>query len=149
MHEHTPVLRLSGRPDADRGALDDWLDDDVVVDFPSLDRAVARMRGPFVAGADGAVAVSCEITLSAAEARRPQRVAVDLPVRSTCERCHGRGGSWDRRCSQCDGAGSHIARRPVHVALPAAVADGAEFRFTVGGDDARAVVRVRVSVVGA
>lgn len=146
MHEHTPVLRLPGRPGDVRGRPDEGFDDDVV-DFPSMGRAVERMRLPFVAGVDGTMAVSCEITMSAAEARRPQRVALDLPVRSTCRVCGGRGGSWDERCRLCDGSGHHVLRRPVHVALPAAVADGAEFRLAVDDDDARALVHVRVSVI--
>lgn len=146
MHENAPVLRRPANFDEPPGHLAEWLADEVVVDFPSIGRAVERMRRPFVARPDTMPAVSCEVRLSAAEALRPQWLAVDVPVRSECHACGGRGGGWRECCPRCGGSGSHVDRRPVRFALPAAVADGDEFRFALPADDARGALHVRVSV---
>lgn len=105
--------------------------DEVVIDFPSVAPAVERMRRPFVE-AERRTPLSARISLSARQAIDGVTVPLDVPVRSTCRCCGGRGETWAERCSRCDGTGTELLRHHVHVSVPAGVEDGARFRFSVG-----------------
>ena len=60
-------------------------------------------------------------------------VAVELPVRRTCERCGGRGEAWDEPCVPCGGAGHTEERRDITIALPRGLADGDRLLVRLGG----------------
>jgi hypothetical protein len=104
--------------------------DEVGIDFPSMVPAVDRIRDAFVAD-ERPAPFSAAIELSSREAREGIRLPVDVPVRSLCRHCGGRGESWSELCPQCDGRGFELLRHRLQVAFPAGVLDGACFRFTV------------------
>ena len=106
----------------------DCFADEVVIDFPSVARAVERMRRPFV---DAEEAVPAEVRLTPREAVDGAVVPVEAPVRCVCPACGGRGESWPEACARCAGSGVEIRRHRVQVVLPAHLPDGARFHFTV------------------
>jgi DnaJ-class molecular chaperone len=71
--------------------------------------------------------------LSHREAIDGVTVPLDVPVRSTCPLCGGRGESWMESCRGCGGTGAWQLPHRVRLSLPAGVADGARFRFTITG----------------
>jgi hypothetical protein len=81
--------------------------DEVAIDFPSIDEAVDRDA------AAGAV------------------LPLEVAVRCVCRQCGGRGESWAEHCAGCAGTGAEYLQHQVQVSLPAGVADGARFHFTV------------------
>jgi len=104
--------------------------DEVAIDFPSVDLALARIRRAFLAE-ERPTKLSTTIRLSGHEARTGATVPVDVPVYSMCRHCGGRGESWTEPCSQCEGSGAELMRQPMHVTLPPGVPDGARFQFSV------------------
>jgi DnaJ-class molecular chaperone len=106
----------------------DFFSDDVVINFPSLARAIERMRRPFVER-DKVVMALVHLTLR--EAEDGAIVPVDAPVRRLCRSCRGHGETWTEICHCCEGSGTEIGHHRVQVALPASLADGARFYFTV------------------
>lgn len=104
--------------------------DEVVIDFPSVASAVERMRRSFVEP-DRRRPLSARISLSARQALGGVTVPLDVPVRSTCRSCGGRGETWAEPCAPCAGSGTELLHHHVHVSVPAGVEDGARFRFTV------------------
>jgi hypothetical protein len=124
--------------------------DEIAIDFPSVGLAVERMRDGFLGDGDpdGVDAVvKTEVLLSSREAYFcGSLVPVDVPVRTLCPTCGGRGETWAEPCARCDGSGESIVHHLVRVALPRGVADGATFRFRVSSAHAPSV-RVEVRVV--
>jgi hypothetical protein len=121
--------------------------DEIAIDFPSVGNVVDRMRDRFLGEADGADTLSAEVCLSAWEASRGRVVPLDIPLRTTCARCGGRGETWTERCADCAGTGESVFRRSVRLSLPAGVADGARFRFRLTSPDTSSVrVEVRVAI---
>ncbi len=104
--------------------------DEVVIDFPSVAPVVERMRRSFTEP-DRRVPLRARISLSARQALDGVTVPLDVPVRTTCRRCGGRGETWADPCAPCAGTGSEVLRHHVHVSVPAGVGDGARFRFSV------------------
>jgi hypothetical protein len=104
--------------------------DDVVIDFPSVAPAVDRIRRSFLAE-DRPATFSAAIQLSRREAIAGATVPLEVPVRCVCSRCGGRGESWAESCARCRGQGMELLRHLLHVTVPAGVADGACFTFTV------------------
>ena len=104
--------------------------DEVAIDFPSVDVALARIRRAFLAD-ERPTQVRTTVRLSDREARSGATVPLDVPVRCTCRRCGGRGESWTEPCSQCDGSGAELLHQPLHVTIPAGVPNGARFQFSV------------------
>ena len=104
--------------------------DEVVIDFPSVADAVDRMRSAFL-GDESATALSAAIRLSVREARNGAMIPLEVPVRSTCHQCGGRGETWAEPCGQCQGSGTELRRHQLQVAVPAGVLDGMCFNFTV------------------
>ena len=104
--------------------------DEVAIDFPSVDVALARIRRAFLAD-ERPTQLSTTVRLSDREARTGATVPLDVPVRCTCRQCGGRGESWTEPCPQCDGSGAELLRQPLHVTIPAGVPDGARFQFSV------------------
>lgn len=122
--------------------------DEIAIDFPSISEVVERIRRAFV-GFDEVEdeALRAEILLSRREASDGVTVPLDVPVRSTCPLCGGRGESWMETCRGCRGTGDwHLPHR-VRLSVPAGVADGTRFRFTISAPDTPPThIEVRVAV---
>jgi len=120
--------------------------DEVVIDFPSVAQAVEKMRSAFVEG-DRTEPLSARISLSMRQASDGIAVPLDVPVRTTCRACGGRGETWSEPCAPCESTGTEILRHHVTVCVPAGVADGACFRFSVATrHDPPTRVELRVAV---
>ncbi|HJL15783.1 MAG TPA: DnaJ C-terminal domain-containing protein [Sandaracinaceae bacterium LLY-WYZ-13_1] len=52
---------------------------------------------------------------------------------TTCNGCHGRGGSWDRPCDLCDGTAGEMHRTSLRVRVPPGVTDGQALRLRGAG----------------
>lgn len=104
--------------------------DEVVIDFPSVARAVEKMRRPFVETERG-LPLHAQVSLSARQAFAGATVPLEVPVRSTCRACGGRGETWSEACVPCHGSGTELVRHHVHVTVPAGVEHGARFRFSL------------------
>lgn len=104
--------------------------DEVTIDFPSVDRALERMRRSFLAD-DGPQAIRATVELTGHQAAMGVTLPFDVPVHCTCTRCGGRGETWTERCAQCHGCGCELLRHPVQVTVPAGVRNGSRFCFTV------------------
>jgi hypothetical protein len=104
--------------------------DEVAIDFPSVDVALARIRRAFLAD-ERPTQLRTTVRLSDREARTGATVPLDVPVHCTCRQCGGRGESWTETCTQCDGSGAELLHQPVQVTIPAGVPDGARFQFSV------------------
>ena len=104
--------------------------DEVAIDFPSVAPAVDRIRSSFLAEERSAT-VATAIDVSPREAIEGATVSLDVPVRCTCHDCGGRGGTWAESCGRCHGSGTELLEHRLQVLLPAGVADGACFHFTV------------------
>lgn len=124
--------------------------DEIAIDFPSVGRCVERARDRFLGerpdGNDADV-LCAEVSLSKFEASRGLVVPIDVPVRTTCAHCGGRGETWTEPCGLCDGSGAANMCYPVRVTVPPGVADGARFRFRLTSPDTRVVrVELRIAV---
>jgi hypothetical protein len=104
--------------------------DEVAIDFPSIDEAVDRIRRGFVT-ADRPHPVPASLWLTRHEADAGAVRPLDVAVRCICRQCGGRGESWAEPCGTCAGSGAEYLNHQVQVSLPAGVADGACFHFTV------------------
>ena len=104
--------------------------DEVAIDFPSVDGALARIRRAFLAD-ERPSPLSTTIRVSDYEARTGATVPVDVPVQCTCRCCGGRGETWTETCPQCQGSGAELLHQPLQVTLPAGVLDGTRFLFSV------------------
>jgi hypothetical protein len=124
------AMAVLGADEAGHGAHRDCFADEVVIDFPSVAPAVEKMRHAFVESGHGTT-LCARINLSARDAAGGVTLPLDVPVRTTCRTCGGRGETWSERCTRCDASGIELLRHQVHVSVPAGVADGARFRFSV------------------
>ena len=124
------AIAVVGGEDAARAAHGNCFADEVVIDFPSVARAVERMRSAFVDG-DHGLQLAARIGLSARQALDGVTVPLELPVRLTCRTCGGRGETWSEPCGACAATGTEVLRHTVTVCVPGGVADGARFRFSV------------------
>jgi hypothetical protein len=104
--------------------------DEIAIDFPSVDLALARIRRAFLAD-ERPTQLRTIVRLSDREARAGATVPLDVPVHCTCRHCGGRGESWTELCAPCQGSGAELLHQPLHVTLPAGVPDGARFQFSV------------------
>ena len=98
--------------------------------FPAIPPAVDRIRSAFV-DEEPRAPLKAELRLSVREAFDGVTVPLDVPVRSACPLCGGRGESWMEWCRGCGGTGESLFHHRVRLALPAGVSDGARFRFRV------------------
>jgi hypothetical protein len=132
-----PLARRSG-----------WFDDEIAIDFPSLQGAVERMRACFVAASTEcgrARPLSTVLHLSPREAFTGVTVPLDVPVRRLCIACGGRGEIWSDPCDTCDGSGEAMGRHPVRLVVPPRVRDGDRFALSVSAPSAPPThVEVRV-----
>ena len=109
----------------------DCFADEVVIDFPSVNEAIERMRRAFVDDLPAGAPLKAEISLSPRQAFEGATVPLDVPVRCTCSHCGGRGETWLDPCVQCAGTGTELRQHQVQVSVPGRVADGTRFRFLV------------------
>ena len=107
-----------------------WYADEVAIDFPAIPPAVNRIRSAFV-DEEPRAPLKAELRLSVREAFDGVTIPLDVPVRSACPLCGGRGESWMEWCGGCGGTGESLFHHRVRLALPAGVSDGARFRFRV------------------
>ena len=130
----------------------DWLCDDVVVDFPSMADVVAGMRRSFFdavadADADGCATHTAEVCLTPKEAGEGVHVPIDLPVQLTCPMCGGRGEVWSEACGVCAGTGAGLLAHHLDLRVPPGVHDGARLRFSVSPPFAPEThVEVRIAI---
>jgi molecular chaperone DnaJ len=128
------------------GARADWLRDEVDIDFPSVASVLDRMRDSFF-GEIAGTELSAEVELTPEEAFWGTSVPLDIPLRSTCSACGGRGEVWDQWCASCRGQGEVPVFHPLRLHVPAGVREGARFRFSVMPPGATpTLVEVRISV---
>jgi hypothetical protein len=124
--------------------------DEIAIDFPSVGRAVERIRDAFLGermDGEGPRVLRAEVSLSPREASGGLVLSLEVPVRSTCACCGGRGETWTEPCGACLGTGESRASHAVRVPVPAGIADGARLRFRLRSADASLVrVEVRVAI---
>ncbi len=53
---------------------------------------------------------------------------------TVCERCGGKGKTYEKRCKQCNGKGGAIASERIMVTIPAGVSEGMRLRLDGMGD---------------
>lgn len=122
--------------------------DEIAIDFPAVGEKVARMRHAFVASDVAIDWLRAEIHLSRRQAGAGAAVPIELPVRSTCITCGGRGEVWGERCQACEGSGHAFHNQTLTVSLPPGVLHGARFTFSVSpprGLKTRVEVRVAIT----
>jgi DnaJ-class molecular chaperone len=143
-------IAVERSPGAERD-LDRSFADEVAIDFPAVTAGsdkVVRMRLAFDEADVTDERLSAEITLSRHQAGAGAAVPLEVPLRWTCRHCGGRGEVWGDRCDGCEGSGHARRRRMLTVSVPAGVADGARFSFSVSpprGPRTRVDVRVAVT----
>ena len=112
------------------GRQNDWLTDEVAIDFPSVSSVLDRMRTSFFGASTGAE-LSAEVELTPEEAFWGASVPLDIPLRQTCRACGGRGEVWEQWCSTCGGDGDVSGAHPLRLRVPAGVRPGTTFRFSI------------------
>jgi hypothetical protein len=141
------AIAVLGSEEAGHGAHRDCFADEVVIDFPSVAPAVEKMRHAFVESGHG-TALCARIDLSDREAAGGVTLPLDVPVRTTCRSCGGRGETWSEPCPRCKSSGIELLTHQVHVSVPAGVVDGTRFRFSVATrHDPPTRVELHVTVV--
>ncbi len=121
--------------------------DEIAIDFPSVGAAVERMRDAFLGESVEPAAVVAEVSLSRREASDGPVVPIEVPLRTTCPECGGRGETWAEPCDSCAGTGESLIKQALRIPLPPGIIDGARVRFRVSSPDAASVrVELRVSV---
>ncbi len=113
------------------GARDNGLDDEIAIDFPSIDDALDRMRAAFFGRVNAPPLVTAEICLTPREAFFGAVVPLRVPVRTVCRECGGRGEIWREPCAACGGTGEVIGSHDIRLEVPAGVGDGATVRIGV------------------
>jgi hypothetical protein len=122
--------------------------DEVAIDFPSSRAAIEFFRRDHVEPDGSGVTARAEIAISASQAGAGAMVSLDVDVPRTCACCGGRGEVWSDPCEPCDGKGQELLPQRLTVAVPAGVADGDRFSFTLWlprGPRTRVDVRVAVT----
>lgn len=135
------------RPSFDR-ALDRSFADEIAIDFPSVAPAVARMANAFLESDHTNDRLHADILLSRRQAGTGAGVELEVPVRSTCRGCGGRGEVWSETCATCCGSGHALRHERLTVSVPAGVVHGERFTFRVliaSGPPTRVEVRVAVA----
>jgi hypothetical protein len=120
------------RAHADRSAAGCFADE-IAIDFPSVAAVVGRMQRAFVADLHP-VALDTVVLISRREALAGTTVPLQVPVRTECAHCGGRGEGLNGPCPRCNGSGVTQRPRAVKVRVPPGVRDGTRFRVTVSPD---------------
>jgi hypothetical protein len=108
----------------------DCFADEVIIDFPSVAPAIERIRSAFLEDECDEI-LRAQICLTPLEASEGKTVHLDVPVRTMCRECGGRGERWTEPCPRCASSGMEMVRHHVQVSVPARVNEGAKFRFRV------------------
>ncbi|MFA5945521.1 MAG: molecular chaperone DnaJ [Patescibacteria group bacterium] len=58
-----------------------------------------------------------------------------MQVRQPCGECDGRGEKPDKKCTTCNGAGTHRSQKTLRVDIPAGVEDGMQVRVRAEGEN--------------
>ena len=130
------------------GGAHDCFADEIAIDFPSVDHVVERLRDRFLGERTDADTLTTEVLLSRREQARGTVVSLDLPLRTTCRLCGGRGEIWAEPCLACAGSGDCVVDHPLRVTVPPGVAQGARFRLRIksaGGAPVRVEIRVTIA----
>ncbi len=127
LHDETTPLHAAPAPSSQRGVFDD----EIAIDFPSIDAVVERMREGFLGDDGSGAAHKSAISLSPRQAFAGATVPLDVPLRHTCRHCGGRGETWAERCAGCAGSGECSRPHQVRVLVPPGVTDGTRFRFLI------------------
>lgn len=123
------------------------LTDEVAIDFPSSSAAIEYFRRDQLEPEPSTPTANAEITISDYQAHAGALVSLDVDVPRTCAACGGRGEVWGEPCEACDGRGQALQSQRLMVNVPAGVADGHRFSFTLclpRGPRTRIDVRVRL-----
>jgi hypothetical protein len=123
------------------------LADEVAIDFPSSRAAIELFRRDHGELDTSNPTAQAQITVTAYQAYAGALVSLDVAVPRTCVRCGGRGEVWSDPCQPCDGHGQALQSQRLTVSVPAGVADGDRFSFTLWlprGPRTRVDVRVAV-----
>lgn len=120
--------------------------DEIVVDFPSMVRAVQRMRRGFLVGEHLTEAPTL-LRLSSREAREGTVVPLAVPVRRTCGPCLGRGETIGGSCGSCAGSGTAVVSQSLRVSVPAGVCHGDTFQLSLAPlDDTPTRIELQILV---
>ena len=111
-------------------SVEDYLADEVDVDFPSVLTVLDSMRNSFF-GEQARFESGPDVVVTAREAFWGAIVPLGVPVRRTCAECGGRGEIWSDWCAECAGLGDLPAFQAVNLRVPPGVHDGARIRFRV------------------
>ncbi len=104
--------------------------DEIVIDFPSMARAVDRMRRGFLVG-ERLADDPTPLQLSHRQAREGTVVPLAVPMRCTCVGCGGRGETPSGVCASCAGDGTELRRQDVRVSVPPGVCHGDRFHLSL------------------
>jgi hypothetical protein len=123
-------------------------EDEVAIDFPSLDAAVERMRDAFLLhDGDTLHELATELCLSTREAFDGVTLPLEVPVRTLCRVCGGRGEVWSEPCATCAGVGHAMARHAVRLVVPPRARDGNRFCLLVSAPSSSPTrIEVRVAI---
>ncbi len=104
--------------------------DEIVIDFPSMARAVDRMRRGFLLD-ERLADRPTPLQVSPREAREGTVVPLAVPMRCTCPNCDGRGELAYSVCPSCAGTGTELRRQAVRVSVPPGVCTGDRFHLSL------------------
>ena len=123
-----------------------WLRDEIAIDFPSIDALVDRMRSAFFGPLLDAC-LSADIVLTPRQAFFGVAVPLDVPLRTICPACGGRGGCGLDDCDRCDGRGATVVPERVSAIIPPGVGEGTILRFALAPPlSAPTTVELRVTI---
>ena len=117
-------------------SVEDYLADEVDVDFPSVLTVLDSMRNSFF-GEPARFESGPDVVVTAREAFWGAIVPLGVPVRRTCAECGGRGEIWSDWCVKCAGMGDRPAFQAVNLRIPPGVHDGTRLRFRVTAPEIR------------
>ena len=124
----------------------EWFADEVAIDFPSVSSLLDQMRDAFF-GDRVFDCLSAEVVLTPREAFQGATIPLDVPVRTTCPSCGGRGETWQEWCEPCGGRGAIRGVHEVELRVPAGVREGERFRVSLVPRGApHTIVDVRISI---
>ena len=131
---------------ASSSARAEWFADEVAIDFPSVSSLLDQMRDAFF-GDRAFDCLSAEVVLTPREAFQGTTIPLDVPVRTTCPSCGGRGETWQEWCGPCGGGGAIRSVHEVELRVPAGVREGERFRVSLIPRGApHTIVDVRISI---
>jgi len=130
----------------DRTSRVNWLADEVAIDFPSVSSVLDGMRHSFFGNIPNA-RLAAVVELTPQEAFWGALVPLQIPLRTTCAGCGGRGEVWDEWCVACAGTGEIAADYPLRLRVPPGARAGSRFRFSVTPPGmAPAMIEISISV---